>query len=96
MEDSATPTWTVYIDGQPVRIPATIETVRAALVPERRAEFDAEIARTPGLQLAQVLAMWALPPAVWDQIEADFARLEAGDHSGFHPQEDRFTAPDVA
>ncbi|MFI5945582.1 hypothetical protein ACIBCB_35795 [Streptomyces uncialis] len=88
--------WTSYVDGEPVEVPATIAGVRAALEPGQHAQFDDEIGRTPAPQLAQVLAMWALPDGAWKQIEADFAKLEAGDHEGFHPQEERYAAPDVA
>ncbi|GAA2265947.1 hypothetical protein GCM10010232_67770 [Streptomyces amakusaensis] len=91
-----TEAWTTRIGGEPVGLPMTIESVRAALPEEERAEFTAQIESTPGPQLAQVLATWALPAPAWEQIEADIARLKAGDHSGFHPQDERYVSPEVA
>ncbi|MCS0638934.1 hypothetical protein NX801_25455 [Streptomyces sp. LP05-1] len=77
--------WKTHVDGQPVRLPSTIDEIRAALPEDQRPVFDEEIGRTPVDQLPQVLAVWALPPAAREQIDADIARLKAGDHSGFHP-----------
>ncbi|MFF8955482.1 hypothetical protein [Streptomyces sp. NPDC014894] len=91
-----TETWTTCIDGEQVELPTTIESVRAALPEAERAEFTARIEGAPGPQLAQVLATWALPAAVWEQIDADVARLETGDHSGFHRQDERCVSPEVA
>ncbi|MFJ4769941.1 hypothetical protein ACIP88_12585 [Streptomyces uncialis] len=88
MDEKAT--WTTLIDGQEVRIPATIDGVRQALAddPARLAEFEAEIGRTPAARLAQTLAMWALPAGAWAEIDATMERLAAGDFSGCTPMED--------
>lgn len=77
--------WTTHVDGEPVDLPVTIDAIRAALPEEQRPVFDAEIGRTPVESLLRTLAVWALPAEAWEQIDADVARLRAGDHSGFHP-----------
>ncbi|MET8832028.1 hypothetical protein ABZX40_40535 [Streptomyces sp. NPDC004610] len=88
MEASSSPSWTAFVDGEPVEVPATIAGIRAQLDPDRRAEFDEVVSATPAQDLHRVLALWALPDAAWTQINQDFERLEAGDHRGFHPSED--------
>ncbi|MFF6976028.1 hypothetical protein GTW66_13970 [Streptomyces sp. SID5473] len=87
MEASTTATWNAFVDGEPVEVPATIAGIRAQLDPDRQAEFDEVISATPAQDLHRVLALWALPDAAWTQINQDFERLEAGDHTGFHPSE---------
>ncbi|MCM2388940.1 hypothetical protein [Streptomyces albipurpureus] len=83
-------TWTTLVDGREVQIPATIDGVRATLAgePERLAEFEAEIGRTPAFQLAQTLATWALPAEAWSEINAEMDRLAAGDFAGCTLMED--------
>ncbi|MEU9606365.1 hypothetical protein [Streptomyces sp. NPDC048057] len=78
---------TVYSAGFPVgskTFPATIEDIRAALEEDRRAEFEAEIARTPGHELVYALLRWATPPedllaedALIAELKAEEARLAA-------------------
>ncbi|MQS37718.1 hypothetical protein [Streptomyces katsurahamanus] len=83
-------TWRTLVGGREVEIPATIDGVRQALAGEsdRLAEFEAEIGRTPAVQLAQTLVMWALPPDAWAEIDTEMDRLAAGDLSGWTPMED--------
>ncbi|MER7045818.1 hypothetical protein [Streptomyces jumonjinensis] len=78
---------TVYSAGFPVgskTFPATIESIRAVLEEGRRAEFEAEIARTPGHELIYALLRWATPPeellaedALIADLKAEEARLTA-------------------
>ncbi|MCX2970107.1 hypothetical protein WDH52_19580 [Streptomyces sp. TRM70308] len=88
MESDPAPTMTTYVDGQPVAVPATIAAVRAQLGAGDRERFDAEIERTPALQVPAVLIAWALPPEVRAADEEAFQRLARGDHSGMHPGAD--------
>lgn len=82
MSDIATATWTTYIDGEPVQVPATIEGIRATLDEADRTVFDAQIGRTPAQDLHQVLARWALPAEAENEDDAAVARLKAGDFTG--------------
>ncbi|MFD5321423.1 hypothetical protein [Streptomyces sp. NPDC127098] len=77
-------TWATYVDGERVELPATIDGIRAALPAQQRGEFDTEVGSTPANELPRVLGHWALRthPQAWDEVEAEFARLEAGDYSG--------------
>jgi hypothetical protein len=77
-------TWATYVDGERVELPATIDGIRAALPAHQRSEFDAEVGSTPASELPRVLGHWALRthPEALAEVEAEFARLEAGDYSG--------------
>jgi hypothetical protein len=85
MSDIAAATWTTYIGDEKVQLPATIDGIRAALPGDAdRVAFDAEVSRTPGQELHQVLARWALATRP-DAQQADdelVERLRAGDFSG--------------
>ncbi|GAA3488026.1 hypothetical protein [Streptomyces cremeus] len=74
--------WHTVVSGRAVDLPATLPTIRAALTPAQAADLDAEIARTPALDLPLVLARWALAPTeAAAEDEAVFARLASGDFS---------------
>jgi hypothetical protein len=74
--------WHTVVSGRAVDLPATLPTIRAALTPAQAADLDAEIARTPALDLPLVLARWALAPTdAAEEDEAVFARLASGDFS---------------
>ncbi|MFE7129522.1 hypothetical protein ACFVIM_01535 [Streptomyces sp. NPDC057638] len=85
-----TTSWSTLIDGQRVRIPATIDGVRQVLAddPVRLAEFERELGGTPALELPAFLAAYALPQRAWDEIDVTIERLRAGDFSGCTPLED--------
>jgi hypothetical protein len=85
MSDITTATWTTYIRGERMQIPATIAGIRAMLPEEKAAEFDAEIEATPAPQLTTVLARWALPAEAIEEDDEVVARLRAGDFSGCVP-----------
>lgn len=73
-------TWHTVVRGRQIDLPATLPTIRAALTPAQAADLDAEIARTPALDLPLVLARWALAPTgAAAEDEAVFARLASGD-----------------
>ncbi|GAB2891292.1 hypothetical protein [Streptomyces mayteni] len=84
------PTWTTYVDGEQVVLPASIDGVRAELPPEQRGEFDAAIGAAAAEDLHMVLWGWAsrLRPEIEAANEAAFQRLEAGDFSGLTAEED--------
>lgn len=82
MSDIAAATWTTYIDGEPVQVPATIEGIHSTLGEVDRTVFDAQIGRTPAQDLHQVLARWALPAGAEAEDDATVARLKAGDFTG--------------
>ncbi|MFF0744112.1 hypothetical protein ACFYVL_27315 [Streptomyces sp. NPDC004111] len=74
--------WHTVVSGRRVDLPATLPTIRAALTADQAADLDAEIARTPALDLPLVLARWALAPTdAAAEDEAVFARLATGDFS---------------
>jgi hypothetical protein len=74
--------WHTVVSGRQVDLPATLPTIRAALTAAQAADLDAEIARTPALDLPLVLARWALAPTdAAEEDEAVFARLATGDFS---------------
>ncbi|MFI5803821.1 hypothetical protein [Streptomyces sp. NPDC051561] len=75
-------TWHTVVSGRRIDLPATLPTIRAALTAAQAADLDAEIARTPALDLPLVLARWALAPTdAAEEDEAVFARLATGDFS---------------
>ncbi|MFB7763588.1 hypothetical protein [Streptomyces xiamenensis] len=82
--------WSTYVDGERVDLPATIDDIRAALPPERRPDFDREIGSAAPSELYLLLGHWALEtrPDIRTRDEDTFARLEAGDFSGFTAAED--------
>jgi hypothetical protein len=86
MPDTAA-TWTTYVHGEPVELPATIDGVRAALPEDERREFDAEIGRTPAPALQQVLGRWAIRThrEAAEETEETIRRLQAGDFTGCVP-----------
>ncbi|MGW7417733.1 hypothetical protein [Streptomyces sp. NPDC054863] len=74
--------WHTVVSGRQIDLPATLPTIRAALTAAQAADLDAEIARTPALDLPLVLARWALAPTdAAEEDEAVFARLATGDFS---------------
>ncbi|WP_372412067.1 hypothetical protein [Streptomyces luteireticuli] len=76
MSGIAPATWTTHIDGELVEIPATIDTVRTALLKEQRVVFDAEVGSAPADQLPLVLASWALSlTSAGEEDDAVIARL---------------------
>ncbi|WP_433546329.1 hypothetical protein ACQPZG_15365 [Streptomyces sp. CA-294286] len=78
----AHPTWHTVVSGRRIDLPATLPTIRAALTAAQAADLDAELARTPALDLPLVLARWALAPTeAAAEDEAVFARLASGDFS---------------
>ncbi|MFE7135672.1 type II toxin-antitoxin system RelE/ParE family toxin [Streptomyces sp. NPDC057638] len=84
--------WTTLIDGETVELPMTIAGVRARLPESEYAEFDAEMARTPGPRIAQILATWALPAVAWERIDPAVRRLKAGEYVG-EPADERAVGP---
>ncbi|MCS0636452.1 hypothetical protein NX801_12420 [Streptomyces sp. LP05-1] len=90
MTEASEPTWRAHVDGRLTEIPETIEGVRTALAPkpERLAEFEAELPRTPAPELPALVAAYALPRRAWDAIDARIERLRAGDFSGCAPLEE--------
>ncbi|MFI1825143.1 hypothetical protein ACH41E_01645 [Streptomyces sp. NPDC020412] len=56
--------------------------MRETLKPERAAEFDAVVARTPAKHLVYVILDWALPPDAEESDAATVGRLRSGDFSG--------------
>ncbi|WP_129843626.1 hypothetical protein [Streptomyces sp. RFCAC02] len=91
MNDTPGATWITYVGDGKVELPATIDSIRAALPAQRRDEFDSVVGSTPGDRLHQVLAHWALEthPQAVAEVEEEFARLEIGDLSGCVPLDDR-------
>jgi hypothetical protein len=84
MSDITEATWTAYVHGKPVQLPATIDGIRAKLPSDRREAFEAEIGKTPGAELEQKLGLWALKtcPGAVEEMDDTVARLRAGDFSG--------------
>ncbi|MFI5987404.1 hypothetical protein ACIBEA_41875 [Streptomyces sp. NPDC051555] len=83
MGDITTATWTTHVHGVHTEVPATIDSIRAALPAEQHAAFDAEIGSTPAEELHLVLVGWALTTtaaAVEDQEV--LARLRRGETVG--------------
>ncbi|MFE7608585.1 hypothetical protein [Streptomyces celluloflavus] len=87
MSDVAAVTWTTYVGGRPVEVPATIEGIRATLDEADTEAYDAEVLRTPAQDLHRVLARWALPAEAENEDDTVVARLRAGDFSGCVPQD---------
>lgn len=84
MAEISAATWTTFVRGHRVELPATIDGIRAALPEAERSDFDTEVGATRGEDLHRVLGHWALrthPEAV-AEMEEEFARLEAGDYTG--------------
>ncbi|MEV0281706.1 hypothetical protein AB0I22_35705 [Streptomyces sp. NPDC050610] len=81
------------IGGELVELPGTIAGVRAALPPpERRDEFDREIAHAPATELPLVLVRWALAgTGAEEEDEALFERLVRGEDIGAHKPSDAGT-----
>lgn len=91
-------TFSTYLDGNLVVLPATINGIRAALAPHLRDQFDAEVGETAAEELFVVMAGWAerTRPDLIAAKEAIFRRLAQGDHSGLISEEevDDFFGPD--
>ncbi|MFF2375016.1 hypothetical protein ACFVUW_11600 [Streptomyces xiamenensis] len=85
-----TTTWGTYVDGERVELPATIDDIRAALPAERRPDFDRAVGAAAPADLHLLLGHWALEtrPDIRARDEATYARLEAGDFTGFTAAED--------
>lgn len=60
MGEITTATWTTHVRGEQTTLPATIDTIRAALPAGQRPAFDAQIGATPADELHLVLVGWAL------------------------------------
>ncbi|WP_329021443.1 hypothetical protein [Streptomyces sp. NBC_00690] len=77
-------TFSTYLDGSPVELPATINGVRAALPPDLRITFDTELGDAAAEDLFVLMAEWAQKtrPDLLAAKEAIFKRLARGDHSG--------------
>ncbi|MFI7276481.1 hypothetical protein [Streptomyces sp. NPDC049879] len=71
-------------------LPRTIDGVRAALPPERWGEFERAVGEAPAEELFGVVGHWAIEtrPELRARDEEIFARLDAGDFSGFTAAED--------
>ncbi|MFE7130799.1 hypothetical protein [Streptomyces sp. NPDC057638] len=86
MTDHAPPTFTTYVnDGELVVLPASINTIRAALPEEQRDAFDTEIGEAHAEDLLTVLLRWAqeTDPQVRAFQKGMFERLENGHAEGF-------------
>lgn len=90
MSGTATGSWTTYVGGEAVELPATIDGIAAVLPPERREVFLDEVHATAAGELELLLGHWALEtrPDIRAADEAMVERLKAGDFSGFTPAED--------
>ncbi|MFI2210243.1 hypothetical protein [Streptomyces sp. NPDC020141] len=81
----------MYRSGFPigsVTFPATIEGIRAVLDEERRAEFEEEIARTPGHELTYATVRWGYPPEELAAEDALIAQVKAELYAGVLRQND--------
>ncbi|MFJ7420555.1 hypothetical protein ACIQXD_18385 [Streptomyces uncialis] len=78
----AGPVWSLPLAWGQVEVPASIGGVRAVLDEGRVAEFEAEIARTPAVDLVYAVLAWALPARAFTEDPATVARLRAGDFTG--------------
>ncbi|MGC0417535.1 hypothetical protein [Embleya sp. AB8] len=76
------PTLKTTLRGEPIELPGTLADIRAALPEDQRAAFDDEINNVSILSLPTTAAQWAMPPEMRDEIEADAARIRAGDFTG--------------
>ncbi|MFD8937660.1 hypothetical protein ACFV0R_20800 [Streptomyces sp. NPDC059578] len=76
-----------------MEVPSSIGGVRATLAPERAAEFDAVVARTPAKHLVYVILDWALPPGAAESDTATVRRLRSGDFSGVRDGDGTPVAP---
>ncbi|QDY76956.1 hypothetical protein [Streptomyces qinzhouensis] len=65
-----------------MEVPSSIAGVRAALEPDRAAEFDAVVARTPAKHLVYVILDWTLPRGAEKSDAVTVGRLRGGDFSG--------------
>ncbi|MFC9067940.1 MULTISPECIES: hypothetical protein [Streptomyces] len=86
----ATTIWNTYVDGECVELPATIDDIRAALPAERHSEFERAVGAAAPADLHLLLGHWALEtrPDIRARDAATFARVEAGDFTGFTAAED--------
>ncbi|MEU0989196.1 hypothetical protein [Streptomyces sp. NPDC005953] len=75
---------TMYMEGGPVQVPATIRGVREALPEALRDEFIHEIENAPADQLQFTLGRWAMNiPTENDAAEeALLSRVRSGDFTG--------------
>ncbi|WP_187337563.1 MULTISPECIES: hypothetical protein [unclassified Streptomyces] len=64
--------------------PATIGGIRAVLDTERLAEFEAEIAGTPGHELTYAALRWGYPPEELAEEDALIADLKAAEERSAH------------
>ncbi|MFE7129580.1 hypothetical protein ACFVIM_01840 [Streptomyces sp. NPDC057638] len=76
------PVWSLPLAWGRVEVPASIGGVRARLDEGRAAAFDAEIARTPAVDLVYAVLAWTLPARAATEDPATVARLKAGDFTG--------------
>ncbi|MFI1015293.1 hypothetical protein [Streptomyces sp. NPDC020965] len=83
-------TFSTYLDGNRVELPATINGIRDALPPDLRAEFDAGVGEAAAEDLFLLLAEWAqrTRPDLIAAKEARVRRLERGDFSGLVSEEE--------
>ncbi|MCM2392573.1 hypothetical protein [Streptomyces albipurpureus] len=97
-EPEAGKTFSTYLDGDQIVLPATINGIRKALPPHLRRQFDAEVGETAAEELFVVLAGWAerTRPDLIAAKDAIFRRLAQGDHSGLISEEEvnDFFGPD--
>ncbi|WP_190121433.1 hypothetical protein [Streptomyces inusitatus] len=74
-------------------MPSSIGGVRAELEPEKAAEFDAVVARTPAKHLVYVILDWTLPPGAAESDATTVGRLRSGDFSGVRDGDGKPVAP---
>ncbi|MGX2997043.1 hypothetical protein JNUCC64_22735 [Streptomyces sp. JNUCC 64] len=77
------PVLRTHIGGRTVDLPASLDSIRAALPEDQREAFDREIGAAPITDVPLIAARWSLPPEARDEEEAMLQRLKSGDFGGF-------------
>lgn len=85
--------WSIPLAQARVEVPSSVGGVRAALEPERAAEFDSVVAGTPAKHLVYVILDWALPPGAEEPDAVTVGRLRGGDLSGVRDGDGNPVAP---
>ncbi|MFE3017735.1 hypothetical protein [Streptomyces sp. NPDC059256] len=75
----APPVWSTGFPVGSKTFPATIEGIRAVLDDDKTAEFEAEIAGTPGHELTYTALRWGYPPEDLAEEDALIAELKAAE-----------------
>ncbi|MFI1890315.1 hypothetical protein [Streptomyces jumonjinensis] len=77
-DETAPTVWSMGVPVGSKTFPATIDGIRGVLDGEKLAEFEAEIAWTPGHELTYAALRWGYPPEELAEEDALVARLKAG------------------